>query len=62
MPTTAGGAVALAVVVYLLVTGILLGRLRPGSVLRTRLIAPFAVLLLIAGSVPVGSPRGSRYR
>jgi len=48
-PTTAGGVVALAVSVYLLFTGYVLGRLRPGSVLKARSIAPFAVLLLIVG-------------
>ena len=48
-PTTAGGVIALPVSVYLLLTSIVLGRLRPGSVLRTRFIAPFAVLLLIVG-------------
>ncbi len=48
-PMTAGGAVAVAVSVYLLVTGVVLGRLRPGSVLKTRFIAPFAVLILVIG-------------
>jgi low temperature requirement protein LtrA len=48
-PTTAGGAVAVAVSVYLLVTGVVLDRLRPGTVLTARIIAPFAVVLLVIG-------------
>ena len=48
-PTTAGGAVAVAVSVYLLVTGIVVDRLQPGSMLKTRFIAPFVVLLLVIG-------------
>ena len=48
-PTTAGGAVAVAVSVYLLVTGFVLDRLRPGSVLKMRFIASFVVLILIIG-------------
>ena len=39
----------MAVSVYLLVTGIVLGRLQPGSVLKMRFIAPFVVLILIIG-------------
>jgi len=48
-PMTAGGAVAEAVSVYLLLTGIVLSRLRPASVLKMRFIALFSVLLLIVG-------------
>ncbi len=48
-PTTAGGAVAVAVSVYLLVTGVVLDRLQPGSVLKMRFIAPFVVLVLVIG-------------
>ncbi len=55
-PTTAGGAVAVAVSVYLLVTGVVLGRLRPGTVLKMRFIVPFAVLLLSSDSVHVDLP------
>jgi low temperature requirement protein LtrA len=48
-PTTAGGVIAIAVSVYLLVTGVVLDRLRPGTVLKTRFIAPFAVLIVVIG-------------
>ena len=48
-PTTAGGTVAIAVSVYLLVTGVVLDRLQPGQVLKTRFIVPFVVLILLVG-------------
>jgi low temperature requirement protein LtrA len=47
--TTAGGAVAIAVVVYLLVTGIVQAKLSPSSVIKARYIVPVAVLLLLVG-------------
>jgi low temperature requirement protein LtrA len=46
---TAGGAVAVAVVLYLLVTGIVQARLRLTSVIKARFIVPFAALVLIVG-------------
>jgi low temperature requirement protein LtrA len=48
-PMTAGGAIAVAVSVYLLVTGIVLSRLRPENVLKIRVILPFVVLVLAVG-------------
>jgi low temperature requirement protein LtrA len=48
-PMTAGGAVAIAVSVYLLVTGIVLSRLRPDGVLKMRFIIPGVALLLVVG-------------
>ena len=53
-PTTAGGAIALAVSVYLLVTGIVLGRLRPGSMLKIASSLPSPCCSWSWGSVPVG--------
>jgi len=47
--TTAGGAVAIAVAVYLLVTGSVQARLSPASILKTRVIVPFVVLVLVIG-------------
>jgi low temperature requirement protein LtrA len=41
--------IAVAVSVFLLVTGIVLARLAPDSVLKMRFIAPFALLLLVVG-------------
>jgi low temperature requirement protein LtrA len=48
-PMTAGGAVAVAVVVYLLVTGIVQAKLNPPSVIKARFIVPVAALLLVIG-------------
>jgi len=45
--TTAGGTIAAVVSVFLLVTGVVLARLTPKSVLKVRFIVPFAVLLLL---------------
>jgi low temperature requirement protein LtrA len=47
--TTAGGAVAISVAVYLLVTGSVQARLNPASVLRMRIIVPFVALVLLVG-------------
>ena len=48
-PTTAGAAVAISVAVYLVVTGAVQVRLNPSGVLKTRVIIPFAVVLLLVG-------------
>jgi low temperature requirement protein LtrA len=48
-PMTAGVAVAIAVGTYLVVTGAVQGRLIPSGVLRTRVVVPFALLILIVG-------------
>jgi low temperature requirement protein LtrA len=48
-PTTAGNAVAMSVALYLLVTGAVQVRLNPSTVLETRVVVPFAVLVLIVG-------------
>jgi low temperature requirement protein LtrA len=47
--TIAGGAVAIAVVVYLLVTGIVQARLSPPSVIKARFIVPVCALVLVVG-------------
>jgi low temperature requirement protein LtrA len=47
--TTAGGAIGIAVVLYLLVTGIVQARLSPSSVIKARYIVPATVLMLIVG-------------
>ena len=48
-PTTAGAAVAISVAAYLVVTGAVQVRLNPRGVLKTRVIIPFAVVLLLVG-------------
>jgi low temperature requirement protein LtrA len=48
-PTTAGAAIAISVAVYLVVTGAVQARLNPTGVLKTRVIVPFAVVILIVG-------------
>jgi low temperature requirement protein LtrA len=48
-PTTAGVTIAISVAVYLVVTGAVQAQLNPTGVLRTRLIVPFAVVILIVG-------------
>jgi low temperature requirement protein LtrA len=47
--TTAGGTVAIAVSVYVLVTGTVQAKLAPASILKMRSIVPFAVLVLVVG-------------
>jgi low temperature requirement protein LtrA len=48
-PTTAGATVAIAVAVYLVVTGAVQARLNPSGVLKTRFIIPFATVILVVG-------------
>jgi low temperature requirement protein LtrA len=47
--TTAGGAVAVAVTLYLLVTGIVQGKLSPSSVIQTRFVVPCVAVELVVG-------------